>query len=156
MIPTTHQQKIKNEQDKLIYAFMGGKWMPISNYRGSSFHSFKKNFNSEAACQKWCDKENKVLNITDESEKWFPAPTFTNPFWGKEFGYNHWHHVMAVLEKIESLGYSTQILCFGDDVSFCEIKDDGRRKGYGEDKIKLKAVREAAVEFIRWYNQHKK
>ena len=60
-----------------------------------------------------------------------------------------WNWLMEVVEKIESLGYDSQILkntCYFFDCDFQETKGNTKRE----------AVYNACVKFIKWYNQQNK
>lgn len=65
-----------------------------------------------------------------------------------------WDWLMPVVEKIESLGYTVDIAN-----SDYQIRKTGDTEAfifhYGPDRPKIKAVYEAVVEFIEWYNQQK-
>jgi len=89
-----------------------------------------------------------------ENEFYFPAIVFKT---GKNYFENHelkfhsdWNWLMEVVEKIESLDYSFQILKNG----WVVINDDDNEEvleSFGESK--LNAVYGGCVEFIKYYNE---
>lgn len=95
----------------------------------------------------------------------FYFPQFKEPYIYQEVlnGYNEvfrvqdlkfhsdWNWLMEVVEKIESLGYSFTIignLCIISRPSFKSIRS--------EDETKFKAVYQAILDFIKWYNEQNK
>ena len=66
--------------------------------------------------------------------------------------HSSWDWLMPVVEKIESLGYTVDIAN-----SDYQIRKTGDTEAfifhYGPDRPKIKAVYEAVVEFIKWYNK---
>src|SRR5690606_37574273 len=96
---------------------------------------------------------------TGQDRFWNPPsqPQATINDW--EYHTNHldyfrtsWDWLMPVVEKIESLGYTVEIAS-----SDYQIRKTGDTEAfifhYGPDRPKIKAVYEAVVEFIKWYNQ---
>lgn len=73
------------------------------------------------------------------------------------FKYNEsWSELMPVVEKIESLGYRTQLNYDEIQGNWFKITEGhSYQKALGESKSKIKAVWLAVVEFIKWYNQNK-
>lgn len=150
------QDEVKNS--KLIYAFMGGKWKAIKDYRGSSYTSNSKKFASELLCQKWCDKQNKIIDSLKryagepKKEKWFPAPTFISTFFGKDFKYySSWDKLHPVIDAISKMWWSDY-----EDVSegTLEIAKQEVTTLLITTPIK-KAVKEC-VKFIKWHNTNNK
>ena len=62
-----------------------------------------------------------------------------------------WDWLMSVLDKIESLGYATNIHCY-DQEHYCTIKEGNFRRGYGESKSKIEAVWLSCIDFIKCHN----
>jgi len=62
-----------------------------------------------------------------------------------------WDWLMPVVDKIESLGYDTELVNRLDDggIYFC-INDSAVKASYG--KTKIEATYDAVVEFIKTYN----
>ena len=94
--------------------------------------------------------------ILDEYCDPYPKNLEVNSLPMLEFMFNSWDELMEVVEKIESLGYWTEILSgvhhecrigrFNNSDEFI-LKDSGDKK---------EAVYNACLEFIKWYNEQNK
>ena len=65
--------------------------------------------------------------------------------------HSNWNWLMEVVEKIESLGYYTQI----DNIG-CVISHDNRDVIVYNSRTKIEAVYNACIAFIEWYNKQNK
>ena len=63
--------------------------------------------------------------------------------------------LMSVVEKIESLGFDSNIHSYHGEGHYCTIKEGDFCRGYGESESKRKAVWLSVIEFINWYNKNK-
>ncbi len=72
------------------------------------------------------------------------------------YGYHcSWDWIMPVVEKIESIGYPVTINCHKSCYINITSKDASHiMVDFAETKIE--AVYNAVVEFIKWFNEHKK
>lgn len=84
-----------------------------------------------------------------------PNPSFDQYEMNNLQYHSSWGWIMPVVEKIETLGYSTNIHGYEGD-SYLTIKEGNYRRGFGESKSKIEASWLAIVEFIQWHNQNKK
>lgn len=125
------------ESNKLIAEFMGGKYNNQVNFRIA------------------------------QNEIWLPIHGVTK-FNTADLGsgkileyHKSWDWLMPVVEKIESLGYTTLIKNYGDEFSnFVEIlntdEDPLQICCFTEHvmlKSKLELTYKAVIEFIKWYNE---
>lgn len=67
--------------------------------------------------------------------------------------HSSWDWLMSVVEKIESLGYSSEIYCIGGFENRLQFFSGGvspvKSRCF---KLKIEAVYYTVVEFIKWYN----
>jgi len=69
--------------------------------------------------------------------------------------FTDWNWLMEVVEKIESLHESNNIL-IGTNITYVQIHNkitNEQETFKGVSNIKIEAVYNACVEFIKWYNQ---
>lgn len=72
--------------------------------------------------------------------------------------YNEWNWLMRVIEKIDELGYETNIFCHNNwkDPKRCIIlKYDCTEISSVCGDNKINVTYEAVIEFIKWYNKQK-
>lgn len=157
------EDKYITEEDKIIYAFMEGKWQPIEEWHNSgSFCSIKKLFKREADCQKFCDKENK------HREKGKLLVALPTPK-GMDFRLHYrtkWDCLMLVVDKIELIEDDTYgrfaVHIYSNGCCIQSTKTDPVHKLplYMSDpnailNTKLESTYYNVVSFIKWYSQHK-
>lgn len=70
----------------------------------------------------------------------------------RKLQYSDWNSLMPVVEKIESLGYDTEIVCRQDDGGHCFYINDSKVFS-SQMGSKKEAVYSATIEFIKWYNK---
>jgi hypothetical protein len=71
-----------------------------------------------------------------------------------DFYTESWDWVMAVVSKIEDLGYDIDITYSRvEKTHFCKITDDAEVIFSFSDADKMTAVQDATIEFIKWYNE---
>lgn len=68
--------------------------------------------------------------------------------------HSDWNWLMEVVEKIESLGYDSEIIYRLDDGGHCCYLNDSPVFS-SQMGSKIEAVYNACLEFIKWYNEQK-
>lgn len=120
------------DSNKLIASFMGARVMAFQD--GTEGHTF------------W--------NPGDMAGRSGSFPDGSTNYYTYNKGYNDsWDWLMPVVDKIESLGYSVEIIetyCLITKTNSHTICDNG-----GGDFTKLSATYKSVVEFIVWYNDQK-
>ena len=61
-----------------------------------------------------------------------------------------WNWLMLVVEKIESLGYKIDISKW-EKSQYCGIYLNGKKISGNEQILKIEAVYNACIEFVKWY-----
>lgn len=125
------------EGNKIIAEFMGKKFKP---YKGNSFYD--EEFSTYAECQKWI--EDNCLEKEYEPEL----------DWKIGLGKYHlsWDWLMPVVGKIERI---KGVHCEISELS-CDIYSFGKHISNCKEETKLLTVWQSVVQFITWYNEHKK
>jgi hypothetical protein len=71
-----------------------------------------------------------------------------------DFYTESWDWVMAVVSKIEELGYDVDITYSRiEKTHFCKITDDADVIFSSSDNDKMVAIQDATIEFIKWFNE---
>ena len=67
--------------------------------------------------------------------------------------HNDWNWLMQVVEKIESIGFWVEIL--GGVHNVCQIGTTNEENSfiYLDDEVKIEAVYNACIKFVKWYNE---
>lgn len=135
------------EKNKLIHHFVGGKWQPIEEgYSGGQRRIINKLFDTESACQKFCDKENKIHVGEHFKNKPFLSRPASKGF-DVSLHYNSsFEWLMPVVEKIEGMGYYVTI-----DGNSCKIGKRGEWEDTSTADTKIEAVYKQCVIFIKWW-----
>lgn len=81
-------------------------------------------------------------------------PNSENSVRGLEFMFQDWNELMLVVEKIEILGFDTELVYRLDDGGHCFYINDSPVFS-SQMGSKIEATYEAVVEFIKWHNSAK-
>lgn len=147
------------EGNELIHHFIGGKWRMVDE--GAHNHFVDREFESKAACQKMCDKDNKHRPAGNH---WIPIAAPSRIAGGVIHYHDSWNNLMPIVEKIESFGLRVEI-----SENNCYIVSKGvedelypwlqifPEQGFARyDNAKINSTWNCIVEFIEWYNEHTK
>ena len=139
-----NQQEII-EGNKLIAEFMGYQILH-RKYQYRNFNSSNESYFADDKGEIVCDKNGYEVNLYPNGD---PLEDLS------ELPFNSsWDWLMPVVEKIEDLGYTTNICCTHLGQNMVNMGDrTGRQYSRIVKKSKILAVWLAVVEFIKWYNE---